>query len=244
MRRPGDDGYRTPTIEDAERRLSNDNEGNSFFPPAERKARDVHTSALEALHNPAYRVSEASSAANNAVGQDEDAESDVARSHLKYPDSLPIHLSWKKRIRHFTWAFFTLTMATGGIANVLYTSKYHPPGISIPMLTTISSLQIPGLRYHWGCSVSIEHCSLYSYLVLAVGQVLFLSLYISSITFASDGIVVRPGIYRFIWNDPDQHLSIWPRAHRPLALPCSRRSVLDRCDPCSYLFCWDISSFV
>ena len=29
-------------------------------------------------------------------------------------------LAWKHRIRHFTWTFFTVTMATGGIANVLY----------------------------------------------------------------------------------------------------------------------------
>lgn len=32
-------------------------------------------------------------------------------------------LSWKQRIRHFTWAYFTLTMATGGIANVIAQSK-------------------------------------------------------------------------------------------------------------------------
>lgn len=29
-------------------------------------------------------------------------------------------LQWKERIRHYTWTFFTMTMATGGIANVLY----------------------------------------------------------------------------------------------------------------------------
>ena len=29
-------------------------------------------------------------------------------------------LHWRERIRHFTWTFFTMTMATGGIANVLY----------------------------------------------------------------------------------------------------------------------------
>ncbi|KAI8937211.1 hypothetical protein NX059_006419 [Plenodomus lindquistii] len=34
-------------------------------------------------------------------------------------------LSFKQRIRHFTWTWFTLTMATGGIANVLYTLP-HP----------------------------------------------------------------------------------------------------------------------
>lgn len=29
-------------------------------------------------------------------------------------------LNWKERIRHYTWTFFAMTMATGGIANVLY----------------------------------------------------------------------------------------------------------------------------
>lgn len=32
-------------------------------------------------------------------------------------------LTWKQRIRHFTWTWFTMTMATGGIANVLYTGN-------------------------------------------------------------------------------------------------------------------------
>lgn len=32
-------------------------------------------------------------------------------------------LEWKERIRHYTWTFFAMTMATGGIANVLYAGK-------------------------------------------------------------------------------------------------------------------------
>lgn len=32
-------------------------------------------------------------------------------------------LSWRERVRHFTWTWFCMTMATGGIANVLYTGS-------------------------------------------------------------------------------------------------------------------------
>lgn len=35
----------------------------------------------------------------------------------------PAKKVWKDRIRHFTWTFFTMTMATGGIANVLHTGS-------------------------------------------------------------------------------------------------------------------------
>jgi hypothetical protein len=33
-------------------------------------------------------------------------------------------LSFRERIRHFTWTWFCMTMATGGVANVLYTSTF------------------------------------------------------------------------------------------------------------------------
>ncbi|KAJ5598902.1 C4-dicarboxylate/malic acid transporter [Penicillium lagena] len=38
-------------------------------------------------------------------------------------------LSWKMRIRHITWAYFTLTMATGGLANVFYSVPYRFSGL-------------------------------------------------------------------------------------------------------------------
>lgn len=34
------------------------------------------------------------------------------------------HLHFKERIRHFTFTWFTMTMATGGVANVLYQGEY------------------------------------------------------------------------------------------------------------------------
>ncbi|KAF1959870.1 C4-dicarboxylate transporter/malic acid transport protein, partial [Byssothecium circinans] len=38
-------------------------------------------------------------------------------------------LGWRERIRHFTWTWFTMTMATGGIANVLYSVPFQFRGL-------------------------------------------------------------------------------------------------------------------
>jgi hypothetical protein len=112
MRSPGEDGYRTPTIEDAERALST--LGAVEDSP---RVREAHTSALEAA------LQRASSRAT--VKSKPDREPGTCREHnglglfgLKRTASGK--LGWKKRIRHITWAYFTLTMATGGLANVLY----------------------------------------------------------------------------------------------------------------------------
>ena len=47
-------------------------------------------------------------------------------SELTPQTSLPGTLGWQDRIRHFTWTFFSMTMATGGIANVLFTGNKCP----------------------------------------------------------------------------------------------------------------------
>ena len=54
-------------------------------------------------------------------------------------------LGFRGRIRHFTWTWFTMTMATGGIANVLYTGSCS----SSPFLSLFGSLTraVP-FRFH------------------------------------------------------------------------------------------------
>jgi hypothetical protein len=112
MRSPGDDGYRTPTIEDAQRTLA---ELTGDSPGSE--VREAHTTALEAaLQRASSRVTDAT--ANKEVNNCRDQ--DGFSLNRRITDTPPSRLSWRKRIRHVTWAYFTLTMATGGLANVLY----------------------------------------------------------------------------------------------------------------------------
>lgn len=121
MPKPGDDGYRTPTIEDAENLFAVQRNKNSLIPSAGVWARQAHSSALEALHSNSCRKPEGDAVADvNGVHPHNDS------------DYSAVSLSWKQRIRHFTWAFFTLTMATGGIANVLHASKFgHVFGLGL-----------------------------------------------------------------------------------------------------------------
>lgn len=57
----------------------------------------------------------------NGVLHDNDGDKEEEAVEDGTEKSDPYHMSWRERIRHFTWTWFTMTMATGGIANVLYT---------------------------------------------------------------------------------------------------------------------------
>ncbi|KAJ5373812.1 hypothetical protein N7517_005818 [Penicillium concentricum] len=121
MRIPGEDGYRTPTIEDAERALS-------ILGAVEETpgVREAHSSALEAA------LQRASSRAT--VKTNPEKKASVYQEHnglglFGLKRTVSGELSWKKRIRHVTWAYFTLTMATGGLANVLYQVPFRFKGL-------------------------------------------------------------------------------------------------------------------
>lgn len=60
--------------------------------------------------------------AEKSTRQNQDPEDPVlARRRTKLP--------WRERIRHFTWTWFCLTMATGGIANVLHAVPFRFHGL-------------------------------------------------------------------------------------------------------------------
>jgi hypothetical protein len=90
---PGQEGYRTPTIEDGE--------GHYRYLP--------HFSSRESFLRPPIRPPPSTP----PIPENEKADS--------HDSAEPKKLPFKLRLRHFTWSYFTLTMATGGIANVLHT---------------------------------------------------------------------------------------------------------------------------
>lgn len=117
-------------IEDTERQL----ELSSYFPEdlshlhLHQSVGEAHVSTLERVNSLALRSTRSRYSANGDYNsqycadhaerlpstKEEDRESEQSNGKLGF----------KQRIRHMTWAYFTLTMATGGIANVLHHSRF------------------------------------------------------------------------------------------------------------------------
>ena len=99
MADPKQDGYRTPTGEDFERHFHKRQKQVMTLAPSQ-----GHTGG----HLPSSRPGSA------------------GRSHLSLSalsEKVDETIHWKQRMRHFTWNFFSMTMATGGIANVIKSGK-------------------------------------------------------------------------------------------------------------------------
>ena len=102
MLSPGQDGYRTPTIEDFEAQ----NDGSIISNAAPTPNQVVIPNGCSTPNSLHHRLPH-------------------TRHHLNLSSSSLAHsifdeLNWRERARHYTWTFFTMTMATGGISNVLY----------------------------------------------------------------------------------------------------------------------------
>lgn len=99
---PGQDGYRTPTIEDFEQ----DNASHTqAFPPLP----DGHSLPTD-IHQELYRIS---------TSRQEPGSLEKRMQSLEKGNQL----DWRYRVKHFTWAYYTLSMATGGICNVLWSGR-------------------------------------------------------------------------------------------------------------------------
>lgn len=103
-----DESHRTPPIEDYKRSQINE----------ERKEHSKGTSSSNSSHPRLPHTPPVPNGPHRppARGYGHTANTSV----VSLGERLLEKLHWRERIRHYTWTFFTMTMATGGIANVLY----------------------------------------------------------------------------------------------------------------------------
>jgi hypothetical protein len=76
-------------------------------------------------------------------------------------DSVSI-LSIPERLQYFKWNWFTVVMATGGIADSIHSSEYNPFAVILSPdnnKLTISSLSLHRTRNHWENLLDIQHSS-------------------------------------------------------------------------------------
>ena len=104
----GEDGYRTPTGEDFDL---------ASRQPYSKRREDYFLPGATPIPPPAVN-GHSNGTPNGVLGHHS-----ATASTASLGERLFEALFWRERIRHFTWTFFTLTMATGGIANVIYTGK-------------------------------------------------------------------------------------------------------------------------
>lgn len=101
LRQPSEDGYRTPVIEDPEH-------------PAHRRHQHVQPasgSSKERFNGLGHEPLHTSSSSQEHARR---CEKHHERDRCYLPEGFPKNLNWRQRIKHVTWAYFTLTMATGG----------------------------------------------------------------------------------------------------------------------------------
>ena len=120
LRNPGEEGYRTPTIDDYEREIGkgkDEEAGGGAFPFSRPpKKRKTLTSNNSCIRTPSQADSTPIKLDPAANGQPPESKPVSPAENGSKENYLP----WRERLKHFTWSFFTITMATGGIANVLY----------------------------------------------------------------------------------------------------------------------------
>ena len=114
MAEPMQDGYRTPMGEDYEQHFQGRHHQMENIAPYPTNSSNGHISWLGSMHHK-HRWFRPGSGPGSA-----------GRSHLSFSavsEKLDEKIHWKQRMRHFTWNFFSMTMATGGIANVIRTGN-------------------------------------------------------------------------------------------------------------------------
>ncbi|KAL2434857.1 Malic acid transport protein [Exophiala dermatitidis] len=121
-RPPSDEGFwRSPRLVDRENAPEQTRRHEGPLDRESTRRRNLNLESRSAQPPIEAADGDRSSTDTSSSSQDDDSSSSD-EDKLK-------RLSWRQRLKHVTWAWFTLTMATGGIANVLHHVPYRFSGL-------------------------------------------------------------------------------------------------------------------
>lgn len=194
--KPGHDGWRTPTIEDAHH-------------PRNLEMQRSHTSGLtEKSRDPQgwdgvhQRRAESNATASTGAGPSAGFEQQDDDTPSGAPEVVT-NLSIRQRLKHVTWAWFTLVMATGGVASTLRAGRQAP---SIKIVSHCSSsIPLHGSMDDWRHLLRGQYRLLRDHLGHDHLPLLVLPIHVQSIVQAPDGISIRTGGGRIIRSNPHQY---------------------------------------
>jgi hypothetical protein len=169
-REVAENGYESPRSEDFEDRppSSSKNDNAAFKRNGKGKPglSNGHANRGEDLHNGEEKDGDNSNKSDSDNSDDGQHTQNGEDGQTDEEGSAPVRVSIRDRICCTTWSWFTLTMATGGIANVLHSSmlRLRQSQGDEKSNRSRSTISLKVVRDTWGDSYAIEHCLLHNYM--------------------------------------------------------------------------------
>ena len=169
---PGQDGYRTPTIEDYE-----------------------------------YAAKREGTLSGSNIA------SALASARSSTTSLLLERLQWRERVRHYTFVFFTLTMATGGLANVIHSGMSMLCSLASPEMEPADDCT-SAVPFSWpvcyrGDFLPPQYRPLRDQCRDDIVAFLLASGNVKSINTAPNRASLHPGCCGLFWYHSLEYLSIW-----------------------------------
>ena len=216
-RAPGQDGYRTPTGEDYE------NHARQYLKNKANRPSNISGSYF-AFDGSENDTSNTTAGRRNVRIQSPPASgcgtprASINRSRLSLSavgEKLIENLEWKVRIRHFTWTFFTMTMATGGIANVLFAGMHslmsgNDPRKVAETDSKASTFPLQRNRYYWHNLLSLQRRFVSHQHSVHKPSLLVLPRNLQGQLVAPYRIPVHACGCCLVWHHSHQHITVWP----------------------------------
>ncbi|PQE09619.1 hypothetical protein CJF32_00007089 [Rutstroemia sp. NJR-2017a WRK4] len=186
-----------------------------------------HANGGEDLHNGEEKEGDNSNKSDSDNSDDDQHTQDRQDGKTDEEGNAPVRVSVRDRICCITWSWFTLTMATGGIANVLYSIPYRSRwleilGVIVMLLNIVFFITICTLitlRFRWRpgsflksvlsqsealfvptCSIGTILSNIAQYGVPKTGLWLQTTMQVCFWAYASLSVLSSAAIYLMLWS--------------------------------------------